>query len=459
MVHQGMPVCINRARIPQDMQITTDTANRQTHSKALTRTKQYLHTRDTLSLHFPLQQNLPTDTMLTLEEQRERALNALIRPMPASDNFEWHFQSNMKRWDPSFRQINASSWIIFNKAILTQLPLGETKEEPNDYVDHKEGFIYRIRELRDDEARPTKTTSIPRQGPVRPRHTFCNGLYFEYLIGSSGSLKFMPAKADPGHVNHHAWEHENIEYVASQGPKHFRIPRVLYHTAFEGKYSIFTERVGTSVFDRPIPVKFLDRLLAQICKAVGEMARWEAPSVQGVNGKDTQWWTFEWVIKTIYSEGHRTSDRVHDYLAAKGFNMSPCGFLNGHIELADVGLDQDFNLVGFNTWSECTFVPKGYITSYVLNTMDHFSRPGGHLAYNLPAFVDAERRQAAASLFMNLFSQGLPNEIECFKRVLEDERALRETHKERHDLKAPWVRGFIHPDNDPDFRPEIFPKR
>lgn len=394
--------------------------------------------------------------MLTIEEQRERASMALIRPVPSSDNFKWHFNHALERWDPSFRKINASSWIIFDKAILTQLPLRETKEESNDYVDRNEGFIYRIRELGDDEARPTTTTSIPDRGPVRPRHAIHPGQYFEYLIGSSGSLKFMPAKADAKHVNHHAWEHENIEYAAKQGPKHFRIPRVIYHTELEGKYSILTERVGTSVFDRPMPVKFLKRLLGQITKAVGEMARWEAPLVQGVKGKGIQWWIFEHVIDTIYSEGHRASDRVQDYLASKGFNMSPCGFLNGHIGLGDVGLDQDFNLVGFNTWMECAFVPKGYIASYVLDRIDYVSRSGDPV-WELPSLLKAERRQGAASLFLNLISQGLPNEIECFDKVIDDENAIRATHKERLERKVPWKRGFIFPDEDPDFRPEIFP--
>ncbi|EEU45633.1 uncharacterized protein NECHADRAFT_80729 [Fusarium vanettenii 77-13-4] len=394
--------------------------------------------------------------MLTMERHLERLFMDLIEPKPMSGNFKWHFDFGLKRWDSSFRQINASSWLIFNKAILTQLPLEETKEEPNDYVDRKEGFIYRIRELGDDEARPNTTTSIPDQGPVRPRRAVYPGLYFEYLIGSAGSLKFMPAKADAEHVNHHAREHENIEYAAQQGPKHFRIPRVIYHAEFEYKYAILTERVGTSVFDEPMPAKFLKRLLGQIAKAVGEMAKWEAPLVQGVKGKDIQWWMFEHVISTIYSNGHRASDRVQEYLAGKGFNMSPCGFLNGHIGLGDVGLDQDFNLVGFNTWMDCAFVPKGYIASYVLDRIDYVSRPGDP-QWELPTLLEASQRQGYASLFLNLVSQGLPNEIECFDKVLNDEHAIRARHLERRQRKLPWTKGFMFPENDPDFRPETFP--
>ncbi|KAL2686960.1 hypothetical protein Neosp_004507 [[Neocosmospora] mangrovei] len=398
--------------------------------------------------------------MLTMEEQLERASMALITPFQWhwDGNFEWLHDLDLKNWDSSFRQINASSWIIFDKAILTQLPLKETKEEPNDYVDRKEGFIYRIRELGDDEARPNTTTSIPDQGPVRPDHHAVHpGQYFEYLIGSAGSLKFMPAKADAEHVNHHAWEHENIEYAAKQGPKHFRIPRVIYHTEFEYKYAILTERVGTSLFDKPMPAKFLKRLLGQITKAVGEMSRWEAPLVQGVKGKDIQGWIFHHVIDNIYSEGHRASDRVQEYLAGKGFNMSPCGFLNGNIRLGDVGLDQDFNLVGFNTWTDCAFVPKGYIASYVLDRTDYVSRPGDP-ARELPELLEASQRQGYASLFLNLVSQGLPNEIECFDKVLNDEHAIRARQSERRQRKLPWTKGFIFPENDPQFRPETFPK-
>ncbi|RMJ14227.1 hypothetical protein BHE90_003304 [Fusarium euwallaceae] len=397
--------------------------------------------------------------MLSLDEQRERVSMTLIKPVPPTVvDFQEHLDFGLKRWGPSFRKINASSWIIFGKIILTQLPLGETKEEPNDYVDHEEGFIYRIRELRDGEARPTKTTSIPNDGPVRPRRALHNGLAVEYLIGSTGSLKFMPAKADTEHVNHHAWEHENIEYVEKQGPKHFRIPRVLYHTEFEGKYVILTERVGTSVFDRPIPVKFLGRVLDQIAKAVSEMARWEAPSVQGVNGKDVQFYIFEHVIQDVFHKGKRASGYAHKYFAEKGFNMSPCGFLNGHIGLGDVGLDQDFNLVGFNNWDECAFVPKGYITSYVLDRIDHVSRPGD-LKWEMSTLVKARQRQGFASLFMNLVSQGLPNEIECFKNVLNDQDAFWARHRERWELNLPHGEmGFIFPDNNPHFRPEVFPK-
>ncbi|RSL82076.1 hypothetical protein CEP51_005390 [Fusarium floridanum] len=396
--------------------------------------------------------------MLTREEQYEKASVALIRPLPPSaDPFEPYFKFFLKRWDTSFRQINASSWLIFGKAILTQLPLTETKEEPNDYVDHEEGFIYRIRELSEGEARPTKTTSIPGQGPVRPRRALYQGMYFEYLIGSAGSLKFMPFKADAQHVNHHAWEHENIEYVAKQGPKHFRIPRVLYHAEFGGKYAILTERVGTSVFDRPIPAKFLGRVLGQIAKAVGEMARWEAPSVQGVNGKDIQNFIFENVPQPIFPKGQRASGFAEKYLAKKGFNISPCGFLNGHIKLSDIGLDQDFNLVGFNTWCECAFVPKGFITSYAMNRADYVSRPRRY-EWEMPTIFEGLKRQGSARMFLNLLGQGLPDEIECFDEILLDENAFRATHRERWELKLPHGEmGFIFPDNNPHFRPEVFP--
>ncbi|RSL39161.1 hypothetical protein CEP53_014271 [Fusarium sp. AF-6] len=393
--------------------------------------------------------------MATMKEQYDLAMETLIRPVQyTSDDLKRYIDLHLKQWASSFRQINASSWIIFNKAILTQLPLSKTDEEPNDYVDRNEGFIYRIRELGDDEARPAKTTRIPDKGPVRPNYRAWEPLYVEYNVGSTGCLKFVPAKADATHVNHHALEHENIEYVSKQGPKHFRVPRVVYHIEFEGKYSILTERVGTPVLDRPIPFRFLTRLLSQIAEAVAEMARWEAPSIQSVNGKDVQWWIFEHVILDIFAEGKRASNYLQEYLGGKGFTLSPCGFLNGHTGLRDVGLDEDFNLVGFNNWGQCAFVPKGYIMPFVLYNMDAFGPPVDPKV--LPALTQALWRTGMASMTCKMIKGGLSDETESFSTLLSEQIAIRARHQEREKLGLPWRRGWLFPDNDPDYRPEIY---
>lgn len=384
-----------------------------------------------------------------IKKQYDRTVETLITPVRCN------FPDPSRQWRSSFRQIDSSSWIIFNKAILTQLPLGQTKEGPNDYVDHKEGFIYRIRELGDDEARPATTTGIPNTGPVRPNPLAWRPMYLEYRVGSTGCLKFMPAKADANHVNHHALEHENIEFAAEQGPKHFRVPRVVYHIEAEGKYSILTERVGTPVLDRPIPTKFLMRLWGQVAKAVAEMAQWEAPSVQGVNGKDIQWRIVEHVVWTAFSTGRRASDCAQEYLAGKGFTMSPCGFLNGDTGLGDVGLDQDFNLVGFNTWRECAFVPKGYIMPFVLYSMD-FVAPREH-PLELPSLKDGLRRVGTACITSKMIEEGLPDETGSFYEVLLEEKALGATYRQRWENGMPGHKAlWMFPDNDPDYRPEIY---
>ncbi|KAJ4314510.1 hypothetical protein N0V84_008851 [Fusarium piperis] len=394
--------------------------------------------------------------ILSAEQQYEKASNVLIGPA-LSDDSDGHFDFNFRRWDSSFRQVNATEWLIFDKIKLTQLPLENEEQEDGDYVDHKEGFIYRIKELEDHEERPTNTTSIPLEGPVRPRRAISYSMNFCYLIGSSGSLNFMPAKADENHPNHHAWAHENIEYVEKKGPEHFRTPRVIYHTEFEGKYAIMTETFGTPILERPFPVKFLNRLLDQIAKAVGEMAQWEESEVQGVGKKDIQWYMFEWVPSTIFVKGKRASGYVQKYLKKKGFDMEPCGFLNAHMRLCDISLDEDYNLVGFDNWMECAFVPKGYITSYVLDRVDH-TAPPCDLKWDLRELILGLRRQGTARLTKSLANEGLPNQSECFMEVLLDDNALRATYMQHWQLCIPrWSTSFLFPDNNRHFRPEVFP--
>ncbi|KAM5341937.1 hypothetical protein ACJ41O_014968 [Fusarium nematophilum] len=349
-----------------------------------------------------------------------------------------HISYFKERFGASFQQIDDSSWIIFNKAILKRLLLSETEPLASDYVDEADGCLYRVQELEDHEERPRQTTMIPDDGPVRPEYRIWRPDHVEYSIGSAGRLKISTARSP-----NTAREHENLAYAASKNPS-FRTPRALYHADDgDGRYAILVEAVGHRLHDParpfPKPSDYL-RLRDRIMDALAEMAGWEAPKFGGVGGKDVTFLPFfshlpaaawedaltkEEVGKAREHRGilpddcpssslapkpvRSYCDCIEEFLGDQGFDMSRFAFLNAEMDDRSIAVDKDNNFLGFNDWGHCAFVPRGYIIPHTNVVCWYFFLGKGTV-------VDLNN---AAIVGIGLSKRGLLEEIRFFNACVQ----------------------------------------
>jgi hypothetical protein len=338
-----------------------------------------------------------------------------------------------RSWHGVVRKISSNVWIADGKLIVTF-----TRSIPRSgayLADLGFSGFWSFRDVRSTDELPTSTPlTTPDMIAMNTDATY-DGDHGYWRVGSVAVIKIK--HFEPGYWLERTREHTTINYVRQQSPS-FAVPEVIHHLEYEGGYILVTTRLGEQASPHRLNASLEARmnLQRQIVDAIVEMAAWKGTAVAGVDGGDHP----DWALFVGLQRDHKSGPAV---LQDLGVDCTEPVFYNGQIDHLGVVVNDRYELVGFQDWDECGFVPRAWIIFRTIEVPNGLTP----VLSNLAVFSNVIRRTGLVSMCLELRDRGFPNEVHKFEPYMRaiEERVAKSEKLKRDEGISYGMTGVFHP--------------
>ncbi|KAK3291156.1 kinase-like domain-containing protein [Chaetomium fimeti] len=248
----------------------------------------------------------------------------------------------------SIQVVNDTSWLIGQRLLLSRHAAPPPNRNQPSWSDGSGAFFI----LSDAPSPSPQCQPHPAHSPELPR-IYAAGDQSAVWRAGEAFIKIQNL-TDPKSTR----EHVTLDFLQRKKPLEFKIPTVLHHGEWEGRYYLFLSRVPGQTLTEAWPGmdeelrQYYVHRVAELCE---RMSAWEGEAISGVDGGQ---------LTELYLRKGKTLDPdiIRDNCVGIGMDVSSLVFY--HCDLGPgnilVGPDEDRG-IGIIDWEVAGYVPREWI--------------------------------------------------------------------------------------------------